>query len=82
MSKPFTTFTVGKLIEALKEFPADTPVVVSGYESGYENMMLPKLIQLEQQKENKYWDGEFQEVEQKDENTLNTVALSRVVRNA
>ncbi len=65
MSKPLTTFTVTKLIEALKEFPADTPVVVSGYESGYENIMQPKLAKLQQQKENKYWDGEFQEVEQK-----------------
>jgi len=82
MRKKLTTYTVATLIEALKAFPADTPVVVSGYESGYENMMLPKLIQLEQQKENKYWDGEFQEVEQKNENTLNAVALSRVVRNA
>jgi len=80
MSKPLTTFTVAKLIEALKEFPADMPVVVSGYESGYENMMPPKLAKLQQQKENKYWDGEFQEVEQSIENTLDAVVLNRAVR--
>jgi len=82
MRKKLTAYTVATLIEALKKFPADTPVVVSGYESGYENMMLPKLIQLEQQKENKYWDGEFQQTEQEGENTLNAVVLNRVVRNA
>jgi len=80
MSKPLTTFTVAKLIEALKEFPQDTPVVVSGYESGYENIQPPKLVSLKYQKENKYWDGEFQEVTQEDNDTLNAVVLNRMVR--
>jgi len=72
--------TVAQLIEALKAFPADTPVVVSGYESGYENMMPPKIMKLQHQKENKYWDGEFQEVDQECHDTLNAVVLNRKVR--
>ena len=34
-------YTVGELIEVLKEYPKDMPVIVSGYESGYENFYLP-----------------------------------------
>ena len=80
MSKYVTTFTVTKLIEALKVFPGDTLIVMSGYESGYENIEPPKLTKLQQQKENKYWDGEFQETEQEGENVLDAVVLNRMVR--
>lgn len=80
MSKPLTTFTVAKLIEALQKFPQNTPVVVSGYESGYENIMPPKLAKLQQQKESRCWDGEFQEAEQESEYVLDAVVLNRVVR--
>ena len=80
MNKYVTTFTVAKLIEALKVFPGDTPIVMSGYESGYENIEPPKLTRLQQQKENKYWDGEFQEAEQEGENILDAVVLNRMVR--
>jgi len=82
MNKKVTAYTVAKLIEALKEFPQDTPVVVSGYESGYENIQPPKLVSLKYQKENKYWNGEFQESEQESENTLNAITLNRVIRDA
>ena len=34
-------YTVGELIEVLKEYPKDMPVIVSGYESGCENFYLP-----------------------------------------
>ncbi|MBL4760956.1 MAG: hypothetical protein JKY80_08960 [Mariprofundaceae bacterium] len=80
MNRKATTYTVATLIEALKAFPQDTPIVVSGYESGYENTMPLKLIKLEQNKENKYWDGEFQEITEESEHTLDVVVLSRVVR--
>ena len=39
---------VQELIEALSQFPADTPVVVRGYESGYNDIqdVRPLSIQL------------------------------------
>jgi len=73
-------FTVAKLIGALKEFPGDTPVVVSGYESGYENIMPPKMTKLQHQKENKYWDGEFQQVGSDVKESFDAVVLNREVR--
>ncbi|MFZ4677863.1 MAG: hypothetical protein ACOYM4_19595 [Nodosilinea sp.] len=40
--------TAKELIEALSQFPPDTPVVVRGYESGYNDMLAvqPLTIQL------------------------------------
>ncbi len=38
--------SVGELIEILKRFPQDMPVVVSAYESGYENFFIPLLKKL------------------------------------
>lgn len=80
MSESLTTFTVATLIEALKKFPQDAPIVVSGYESGYENIQSAKFLKVQQKRDNKYWDGEFQEVTQEDSDTLNAVVLNRRVR--
>ncbi len=41
--------TVNELIEQLKRYPADAPVVVHGYENGYDLVtdILPKSIETE-----------------------------------
>jgi hypothetical protein len=36
--------TVAELIGALKAFPPETRVMVDGYEGGYDNPEIPKLI--------------------------------------
>ena len=41
MSRKIYNFTVGELIRILQQYPEDMPVVVSGYESGYENFYHP-----------------------------------------
>lgn len=73
-------FTVGELINKLKQFPQDLPVLVSGYESGFENLLEPEKIKLIYKPENKYWDGEFQKAEQNDDNILAAVVLQRQLR--
>lgn len=45
-------FTVGQIIEALKEFPLEWPVVVSGYENGYENFHHPTVSKLKHKPKN------------------------------
>ena len=73
--------TVAELIKALQQFPPDMPVVVSGYEGGYENMLTPKIEKLEQNPENPYWEGEFQEPGQLEGGQLTeAVVLQRVLR--
>ncbi len=70
-------YTVGELIKVLNEYPKDMPVIVSGYESGYENFYLPIVQKVRRIPENMYWDGEFQI----DENGIEALVLEREVRN-
>ena len=77
-------FTVGELIGILKSMPQDLPVIVSGYEGGYENFYQPAIMTMKHQPDNPYYDGEFQRVHEKDndknEKTFKAVALQRVRR--
>ena len=70
------SFTVGELIELLKKYPMDMPVIVSGYENGYENFYHPTVQKVKHFPENKYWDGEFQI----DKNGVDVLLLEREVR--
>lgn len=79
-------FTVGELTKILKSMPQDLPVVVSGYESGYENFHQPTIMTMTHQQDNPYYDGQFQSVhetgcdEDKNEKTFKAVVLQRVAR--
>lgn len=73
-------FTVGELIEILKTFPVDMPVVVSGYEDGYENIYHPEIIKVIHEPENLYFSGEFQIAKREDKHTIEVLALERMVR--
>lgn len=69
-------FTVGELIEILKQYPENMPVVVSGYENGYENFHHPFVKKVVHQPENTYYDGQFQ----LDENGTEVLLFERVER--
>ena len=73
-------FTVKELIEALKSFPSELPVIVSGYENGFENFYQPTTIKIKHEPENMYFDGEFQATEKDDEESFDAVILQRVLR--
>ena len=73
-------FTVEQLINVLKEMPQDLPVVVSGYENGYENFFQPSIMKMRHEPENTYYDGEFQKADRGDNNTFDAVVLQRMVR--
>jgi len=70
-------FTVGELIQILQQYPDDMPVVVSGYENGYENFYHPIVKKIIRLPENPYWDGQFQ----LDDNGKEVLLLEREVRN-
>jgi hypothetical protein len=53
------------------------PVVVSGYENGYENFYHPIVKKVKHRPENPYWDGQFQ----LDDNGKEVLLLEREVRN-
>jgi len=75
-SKIFS-YTVGELIVLLKEYPKDMPVIVSGYENGYENFYHPTVQKVTHLPDNMYWDCEFQV----DENGIDVLVLEREERN-
>ena len=73
-------YSVGQLIEILQSLPQDLPVLTSGYESGFENFYPPKIVALKHQPENKYYEGELQEADEKDQDTFPAIILQRVWR--
>jgi hypothetical protein len=75
-----TITTVAQLIEILKTFPADLPVLVSGYESGYECFYHPEILKLVKRPENMYYDGEYQIAATGESPDLSAVVLTRVLR--
>jgi len=75
-NSPFN-FTVGELIEILNQQPKDMPVVVSGYENGYENFYQPEVKKVKHLPDNPYYDGQFQI----DDNGIEVFILEREVRN-
>ena len=77
MNKNIYNFTVGELIKILQQYPNDMPVVVSGYENGYENFYHPFVKKVKHQPENPYYNGEFQ----LDDNGTEVLLLEREVRN-
>lgn len=73
-------FTVGQLVDILQTLPQDLPVLTSGYESGFENFYPPKIVALKHLPENPYYEGEFQDADEKDQDTFQAVILQRVWR--
>jgi hypothetical protein len=74
------SFTVEELIEVLKKIPGDMPVLVSGYENGYENFYQHSICKLKHEPDNPYYDGEFQPVRNVDTASFDAVILERVTR--
>ncbi|MFO7868128.1 MAG: hypothetical protein R6U95_02380 [Bacteroidales bacterium] len=69
-------FTVGELIKILQEYPEDMPVVVNGYQNGYENFFHPYVKKVVHMPENFYTDGLFQ----LDDNGEEVLLLEREMR--
>jgi hypothetical protein len=77
MNKNIYNFTVGELLKILQQYPSNMPVVVSGYENGYENFYHPYVKRVKHLPDNPYYDGQFQ----LDENGTEVLLLEREVRN-
>lgn len=48
------------VLEILQQFPEDMPVVVSGYDNGFENFFHPYVKKVIHLPENFYSEGQFQ----------------------
>ena len=75
------TITVKELIHILQTMPQDLPVLVSGYENGYEHFHQPKIIKVIHCPENMYYDGEYQIPDERDTaKRIQAVILERKLR--
>lgn len=79
-SKP--SYTVAKLIEELKKFPPDMPIVTNGYEGEYENILPPKILSVKHVSGEPYYNGQFHFVTQSENDVFSVVAIEREVRPA
>ena len=70
-------FTVKELMEILATLPPDLPVVTTGYETGYENFYQPFVKRLRHEPENMYYDGQFQDADDKDTEAFEVVIIER-----
>jgi len=72
--------TVGDLIRLLESLPQDIPILVSGYESGFENFHEPYVAHLTPVPDNPYYEGEYQLADKEDKKWIEGVVLTRVSR--
>jgi hypothetical protein len=64
----------------LEALPEEMPILVSGYESGYENFLEPTVVRLSHVPDSPYYDGEYQLAEKNDQEWIEGVVLTRVHR--
>ena len=56
--------TTQELIDRLKEFPPETPVLVEGYETGFNDIVEIKPFEIVRYRHAQEWDGEYQTADQ------------------
>lgn len=66
--------TVKKLIEKLQQFPANCPVVLDGYEDGYNEATDIRTKTVARQNAPDWFDGEYDDAEEGDATVLITSA--------
>ena len=75
--------TAAELIELLRQVPPDTPVLVQGYETGWDVIHAVSTVNVAPYRRAQPWDGEFRnapEFEQKREPALVIVGRREVHR--
>lgn len=56
--------TAAELIAKLKALPPESPVFVQGYETGYDDIVDLKSVDVVRYRKAQEWDGEYQEPDQ------------------
>ncbi len=73
-------YTVAQLIEELKKFPPEMPVITNGYEVEYENLILPQTIKVKFVPDEPYYNGQFHQTNEQGEDVFEAVVIAREVR--
>jgi len=70
--------TIQQLTTLLSQYPPDTRVVVSGYEGGFNDITIHKVIQLELDANKEWWNGQHEEVQSSGEKALLLAGENRI----
>jgi len=68
---------VRELIEALKRFSGEMPVLTDGYEGGYEEIRNHKSVDVIHEPQKTAYDGEYQDAEVKTAGSIKVVVIGR-----
>ncbi len=80
LMKMMPLIIVGELRALLDKMEDDLPVLVCGYESGYEHFYTPFIKSVKHEPENPYYDGEYQSADHKSAATIEALIFQRMVR--
>jgi hypothetical protein len=73
-------YTVARLIEELKKFPLEMPVVTDGYEEETENMLDPRVITVKLIEDEAWYNEQFHQIGSDDPEGFQTVVIRREKR--
>ena len=68
--------TVAELMERLKAFDPDLPVVVAGYEEGYNDLSSVAPVRMLPEADTRWYCGAHQDVDPEDEKAVTALLLS------
>lgn len=70
--------TIQQLTTLLSQYPPDTRVVVAGYEGGFNDITIHKIIHLELDANKEWWNGQHEEVQSPGEKALLLAGENRI----
>lgn len=70
--------TIQQLTTLLSQYPPDTRVVVAGYEGGFNDITIHKIIQLKLDANKEWWNGQHEEVQSSGEPALLLAGENRI----
>lgn len=66
---------VKDLIDKLKALPAEAPVLVQGYEDGFDNIVAVEEIAVAKKPDAADYNGEYEEAAEKDQNVIRVAII-------
>ncbi len=70
--------TIQQLTSLLSQYPPDTRVVVAGYEGGFNDITLHKIIHLDLDANKEWWNGQHEEVQSSGREALLLAGENRI----
>lgn len=70
--------TIQQLTTLLSQYPPDTRFVVAGYEDGFNDITIHKLIRLNLDADKEWWNGQHEEVQSSGDKALLLAGENRI----